>query len=108
MACHYHIIITSIITSLSHTKIRSFIIDLFSFVSSFYKNLMMNKQIWLGVILMLALACKKTVPEPTDPPVPTHPSMLVTDLGDRSIAFGKSASFDLDNNGAKMFYLVQC
>ena len=61
----------------------------------------MNKQIWLGIILMLALACKKTAPEPTDPPVPTDPSMLVTDLGDRSIAFGKSASFDLDNNGAK-------
>jgi hypothetical protein len=58
----------------------------------------MKKTIWLGFILMMAVACKKPLPEP---PVQPHPSMLIKDLADSSVAFGRFASFDLDDNGEK-------
>ena len=58
----------------------------------------MKKTIWLGFILMMAVACKKPRPEP---PVQPHPSMLVKDLADSSLAFGRFAYFDLDDNGEK-------
>jgi hypothetical protein len=58
----------------------------------------MKKTIWLGFVLITAVACKKPRPEP---PVQPPPSMLVKDLADSSLAFGKHASFDLDDNGAK-------
>ena len=58
----------------------------------------MKKTIWPGLILMMAVACRKPPPEP---PVQPHPSMLVKDLADSSLAFGRIASFDLDDNGEK-------
>lgn len=53
---------------------------------------------WFGLVLMMAVACKKSPPEP---PVQPHPSMFVKDLSDSSLVFGKIASFDLDDNGEK-------
>ena len=58
----------------------------------------MKKTIWLGFLLVMAAACKKPRPEP---PVQSPPSMLVKDFADSSLAFGKRASFDLDDNGEK-------
>ena len=53
---------------------------------------------WPGLLLMMVVACSKPPPEP---PVRPHPSMLVKDLADSSLAFGKIAHYDLDNNGEK-------
>jgi hypothetical protein len=62
----------------------------------------MKKAIWPGLVLIMAIACKKPRPEPpVQPPVQPAPSMLVKDLADSSLAFGKGASFDLDGNGEK-------
>jgi hypothetical protein len=65
----------------------------------------MKKIISLGFVLMIAVACKKPPPEP---PVPSYPSMLVKDLADSSLAFGRIASIDLDDNGEKdVFFSTQ-
>ncbi len=58
----------------------------------------MKKTIWLVLVLLMAIACKKPSSEP---PVELYPSMLVKDLADSSLVFGKIASFDLDDNGEK-------
>src|SRR5678816_1449643 len=58
----------------------------------------MNKTIWMALVFTIAMACNKPHPEPI---VETHPAMLYKDLRDSSIAFGRIASFDLDNNGEK-------
>jgi hypothetical protein len=57
----------------------------------------MKKTIWPGLVLLMAVACKK----PSEPPVQPYPSMLVKDLADSSVVFGRIASFDLDDNGEK-------
>ena len=65
----------------------------------------MKIAIWMSFVLMMAAACKKPHPQP---PVQPHPSMLVKDLADTSLAFGKFASFDLDDNGEKdIFFSTQ-
>lgn len=58
----------------------------------------MKKAIWLELVLIMAVACKKPGPEPVAAP---HPSMLYKDLADTSIAFGRIAYFDIDDNGEK-------
>ena len=58
----------------------------------------MIKAVWPGLLMVLAVACQKPCPES---PVYQHPAMLVKDLSDSSIAFGKIASLDLDDNGEK-------
>jgi hypothetical protein len=59
---------------------------------------MMKKTISLCLVLMLAVACKKTGVEPDVAP---YPSLIVKDLSDTSIAFGRIAYLDLDDNGEK-------
>ena len=58
----------------------------------------MKRTLWLGLISMMAVACRKPPPEP---PIQRHPSMVVKDLADSSVALGRYAHFDLDNNGQK-------
>src|SRR6476469_10972957 len=58
----------------------------------------MRTTIWLGVALIIIVACRKARPEPVAAP---HPSMLYKELSDSSIIFGRTASFDLDANGDK-------
>jgi hypothetical protein len=62
------------------------------------KKATMQKMILPTLVLAMTIACKKPRPEPVVEP---HPLMLYKDLADSSIAFGKYASFDLDNNDAK-------
>jgi hypothetical protein len=58
----------------------------------------MKKTIWPGLVLLMAVACKKPS---SKPPVQPYPSMLVKDLADSSVVFRRNASFDLDDNGEK-------
>jgi len=66
----------------------------------------MKKYILIASSVFFLTACDKTdfdLGKPNDPPV-NLPQMIYTDLGDTSITFGKSASFDLDGNGRKDIY----
>jgi hypothetical protein len=73
--------------------------DLFTCLgNSLHKKAIMKKTIWLCLVLMMAVACKKNRPEPSVEP---HPFMLYKDLADSGIVFGKIAYIDLDNNGEK-------
>lgn len=58
----------------------------------------MKKAIWGALVFTIAVACNKSRPELIVEP---HPSMLYKDLADSSIAFGRIASLDVDNNGEK-------
>jgi hypothetical protein len=58
----------------------------------------MRNIFWVGLFLIMIVACKKSRPEPI---AEAHPPMLYKELSDSSIVFGKIASFDLDNNGTK-------
>ncbi len=58
------------------------------------------KNIPFSLLVLFIVACKKStvVPNPL-PQLP--PNMQYKDLGDSSIRFGKSASYDLNNDGEK-------
>lgn len=58
------------------------------------------------LLLSLIAGCKKKV-ETAPVPAPTpHPTMMYRNLGDTSVAFGRYASFDLNNDGEKDVYFT--
>ncbi|MGN6165332.1 MAG: hypothetical protein ACTHOF_12400 [Flavisolibacter sp.] len=58
----------------------------------------MSKAIWMALAFAAIVGCKKDHPQPINE---HHPSMVYKNFADSSIAFGKGASFDLDDNGEK-------
>lgn len=65
----------------------------------------MHKVIFILIIFVSLISCKKTPVQP-EQPIEQHPQMLYKNLGDTTIAFARSASFDLDNDGSKDIYFT--
>jgi hypothetical protein len=65
----------------------------------------MKKIIFTFICFLALISCTKTPLKPNKP-VEQYPSMLYKNLGDTGIVFGRSASFDIDDDGSKDIYFT--